>query len=93
MTIKLQMTTRTRFGLSNKAQLNRALLGALAASAPDCDTCLEIQKDLVPNPEGGEYAEAASFPGRTVQRLDAHFKAHWKHEYELVDLSAKRSAP
>ena len=91
MTTKLQMMTRSRFGFSKKAQLNRALLGALAASAPGCEACVEIQKDVLPNPEGAEYVEAASFPGRTVQKLDAHFKSHWKGEYELVDLSGRKN--
>ena len=87
MTAKLQMVTYTRYGFSNKAQLNRALLGAMAASVPECDICVEIQKDVLVNPEGGEYVEAASFPGRTVRKLDAHFRSHWKEDYELVDLS------
>ena len=93
MTATLQMVTRTRFGGTNKAQLNQALLRALAASVPGCDTCVEIQKDVLVNPEGGEYVEAASFPGRTVQKLDAHFKTHWKEDYELVDLSVRKVAP
>jgi len=93
MTAKLQMVMQTRFGGTNKAQLNRALLGALAASVPGCGTCVEIQKDVVVNPEGGEYVEAASFPGRTVQRLDAHFKSHWKNDYELVDLPVTQDRP
>lgn len=38
MAATLQMVTRTRFGGTNKAQLNQALLGALAASGPGCDT-------------------------------------------------------
>lgn len=89
---KMQMLTRTRFGGTNKAQLNRELLGALAASVPGCDMCVEIQKDVMVNPEGGEYVEAASFPGRTVQKLDAHFRTHWKEEYELIDLSQQKPA-
>jgi hypothetical protein len=84
------MVTRSRFGFFNKAQLNPALLGALAESAPRCEVCLEIEKDVLPNAQGAEYVEAASFRGRTVQRLDAHFKSHWKNEYELVDLSGNR---
>ena len=88
MNEKLQMLTRTRFGYSNKAQLSPALLTAVAASGPDCETCFEIQKEL----EGAEFVEAASFPGRTVQKLDAHFKFHWKDGYELVDLSARPRA-
>lgn len=93
MAATLQMVTRTRFGGTNKAQLNQALLGALAASGPGCDTCVEIRKDLLENPEGGEYVEAASFPARTVQKLDAHFRSHWREEYELVDLSARKYVP
>ena len=93
MAATLQMVTRTRFGGTNKAQLNQALLGALAASGPRCDTCVEIRKDLLMNPDGGEYVEAASFPGRTLQKLDAHFRSHWSAEYELVDLSARKYVP
>jgi hypothetical protein len=93
MSTKLQMVTRTRFGGANKAQLNQALIGALAASEAGCDTCVEIRKDLLVNPEGGEYVEAASFPGRTVQKLDAHFRSHWREEYELVDLSVIKRVP
>jgi hypothetical protein len=89
MTAKFVMVTRSRFGFSKKAQLNPELVGALAASAPGCDFCIEIQKDLLATPEGGEYVEAASFPGRTVQKLDAHFKSHWKTDYELVDQAAR----
>jgi len=40
------------------------------------------------NRDGGEYVEAASFPGRTIRTIDAHFKAHWKEDYELVHLSS-----
>ena len=93
MVATLQMVTRTRFGGTNKAQLNQALLGALAASGPGCDTCVEIRKDLLENPEGGEYVEAASFPGTTIQKLDAHFKAHWKDDYRFVDLGAIKASP
>jgi len=89
MTAKFVMVTRSRFGFSKKAQLNPGLIGALAESAPDCEFCVEIQKDLLATPEGGEYVEAASFPGRTVQKLDAHFKSHWKSDYELVDQSGR----
>ncbi len=89
MTAKFVMVTRSRFGFSKKAQLNAGLVGALAVSAPDCELCVEIQNDLLATPEGGEYVEAASFPGRTVQKLDAHFKSHWKNDYELVDQSGR----
>jgi hypothetical protein len=81
------MATRSRFGFSNKAHLNLALLGALAASGAGCEFCAEIHRDVLVNQEGGEYVEAASFPGRTLRTIDAHFKAHWKDNYQLVDLS------
>jgi hypothetical protein len=87
---KMQMVTRKLFGFSNKAQLNGALLEGLRASMPICETCRDIEKELDATPEGGEFTEAASFPGRTVQKLDAHFKYHWKEGYELVDLSGRR---
>jgi len=85
MSATLKMATRSRFGLSNKAHLNLPLLGALAASGTGCEFCAEIQSDVLVNPDGGEYVEAASFPGRTIRKLDAHFKAHWKDDYEMVD--------
>ncbi len=84
MSARLKMATRSRFGFSNNAQLNLALLGELAASGAGCEFCSEIQKDVLVNQEWGEYVEAASFPGRTIRALDAHFKAHWKDDYELV---------
>jgi hypothetical protein len=90
MSTKLQMITRKQFGFSNKAQLNQALIDALAASMPGCETCREIEKEIQSNPEGGEYMEAPSFPGKTVQKLDAHFKYHWKDTYELIDLANGR---
>lgn len=93
MTARLLMTTRARFGYSNTAKLNRALLDALLASTSGCETCREIEKEVDRNSEGGEYVEAASFPGKTIQKLDAHFKSHWKSEYELVDLTGRRLAP
>lgn len=93
MNEKLKMVTRTRFGHSNKATLSPELLTALAASGPDCETCVEIQKELEVGAEGGEFIEAASFPGRTVQKLDAHFKFHWKDGYELVDLALRPASP
>lgn len=89
MNEKLQMTTRARFGAATRAQLNGALLEALAASGRTCETCLEVQTDVSVNPEGGEFVEAASFPARTVQKLDAHFRSHWKDDYERVDLSSR----
>ena len=36
--------------------------------------------------EGGEFIEAASFPGRTVQKLSARFKFHGKEAYDLIVL-------
>ena len=93
MTAKLQMETRRQFGISNRARLNRALVEALRASLADCETCRDIEKEVEALPEGGEFVEAASFPGKTVGKLDAHFKSHWKSEYEMVDLSGRRTAP
>lgn len=87
---RLKMETRRKFGFSNRATLNGALLEALRASMPQCDTCRDIAQDVDTHPEGGEWVEAAAFPGRTVQKLDAHFKFHWKDRYELVDLSGRR---
>jgi len=92
MSKKLQMTTSRQFGFSNGAQLNRALVDALTASMPGCETCREIEKEIQSNSEGAEYIEAPSFPGKTVQKLDAHFKYHWKEEYELIDLVTRRPA-
>jgi len=86
MSAKLQMITRKQFGFSNGARLNRALIDALRASMQGCETCSEIEKEIELDPEGGEYIEAPSFPGKSVQKLDAHFKAHWKENYELIDL-------
>ena len=91
MSPRLQMVTRRQFGFSNGAQLNRALIDALRASKPGCETCREIEEEIQSNDEGGEYLEAPSFPGRTVQKLDAHFKYHWKEDYELVDLVNRRT--
>jgi len=88
MNARLRMATRSRFGFSNKAQLNLPLLGALAASGAGCEFCAEIEKNVLVNRDGGEYVEAASFPGRTIRTIDAHFKAHWKEDYELVHLSS-----
>ena len=81
---RLQMTTLRRFGLSNKARLNPALMEALQASVGTCDVCREIQKEVDAVPEGGEYVEAAGFPGKTIWTLSAHFKVHWKDEYEFL---------
>jgi len=80
---RLQMTTRARFGYSNTAKLNRALVDALQASTSGCEICRDIQKDVDSHPDGGEYVE-------TIQKLDAHFKSHWNAEYELVDLTGRK---
>jgi hypothetical protein len=93
MTAKLQMTTQRRFGRSNMARLNPALVDALHASGPGCEICQDIERDLDCVAEGGEYVEAASFPGKTIQKLDAHFKSHWKDDYQFVDLSAIKAGP
>lgn len=93
MTARLIMTTRRRFGISNRALLNPALVEAIHGSVASCEVCREIEKDLDAIPDGGEFVEAASFPGKTVLKLDAHFRAHWKDEYEMVDVSGRRDAP
>ncbi len=90
MSARLQMTTRARFGASNRAKLNRALVDALLASTSACETCRTISKEVDPHPDGGEYVETAGFPGSTIPKLDAHFKSHWKGDYELVDVSGRR---
>ena len=93
MSARLQMVTRRQFGFANDARLNRALVEALRVSMLGCETCREIEKEIESTPEGGEYTEAPSFPGKTVRKLDAHFKFHWKEDYELIDLVNKRPAP
>lgn len=93
MTMKLRMTTQRRFGRSNLALLNPPLVEALRASGSSCESCRDIAREVDSVPEGGEYVEAASFPGMTVQKLDAHFKSHWKDDYLFVDLSAVQAAP
>ena len=93
MTTKLQMTTQRRSGRSNVARLNPPLVEALRVSGPTCESCRDIAGQVESVPEGGEYVEAASFPGMTVQKLDAHFKSHWKDDYLFVDLSAIKAAP
>jgi len=90
MSATLKMMTRRLFGFSNRAKLNPALVDALKASMPVCETCREIEKEIDSIPEGAEFVECASFPGKTVQKLDAHFKFHWKAEYELLDLSGRK---
>jgi hypothetical protein len=93
MATRFQMVTRRQFGFSNKARLNPALVAALRSEGSICQTCRDIEKEVDAVPEGGDYVEAASFPGKTVQKLDAHFKSHWKDEYELVDLAARKGSP
>ena len=92
MATRYQMVTRRQFGFSNKARLNPALVEALHSEGSICQTCRDIEKEVDAVPEGGDYVEAASFPGKTVQKLDAHFKSHWKDEYELVDLSGRKGS-
>jgi len=84
MPATLRMETRRRFGASAQARLNRELLGSLKDSAASCETCLGIVKDLETDAEGADFTEAPSFPGSTVDRLDAHFRYHWKEAYERV---------
>ena len=84
MSSKLQMTSVRRFGRSNMAQLNPALMNALQASGPGCETCRDIAREVDSNHAGGEYIETAGFPGKTVEKLDAHFKFHWKDDYQFV---------
>ena len=93
MAEKLQLVTRRGFGFVNRARLSRALVSALQASVSSCEACREIEKDVEFLPDGGEYVEAASFPGKTIQKLDAHFKAHWKDDYRFVDLGAIKASP
>lgn len=90
MDAKLQLITRGAFGFPGRAQLNGALMEALAAWTVECETCRLIGTDTEANAEGGEYAPSPSFPGMTIQRLDAHFKSHGKGEYGLVDRSGRR---
>lgn len=92
MPARLQMVTRRLFGFSNRARLNPPLVDALRVSVADCEVCRDIANEVDPVPEGGEFVEATSFPGKTVQKLHAHFKSHWKDEYELVDLSGRKDA-
>jgi hypothetical protein len=86
------MTTRRLFGYSGKGSFNQALLDAIRASRPTCEACRDIEREVDEVPGGAEFTEAASFPGRTLDKLNAHFKAHWKEEYELVDLSGRRTS-
>jgi len=90
MSAPMRMTTRARFGVSNSAKLNRALLDALQASTTSCETCRTILKEVDFQSDGGEYVETAGFPGSTIPKLSAHFKSHWKIDYELVDVSGRK---
>lgn len=83
MSATLQMTSIRRSGRAGMARLNRALVDALHASGPNCETCRDIEREVDSGPEGGEYVEASGFPGTTVQKLDAHFKFHWKDDYQF----------
>ena len=83
MPAPLRMLARRQFGRARRARLNRDLVDAVAASAATCDACREIHADLEKDPEGGEYVEAASFPGATIDKIDAHFRAHWRDAYAL----------
>ena len=85
----LRMTTRRRFGAGTWARLNRELFGALKESAPSCEACRDIAKDLEPDADGADFVEAPSFPNSTVDRLDAHFRYHWKDAYERVDTTGR----
>ena len=50
MNASKRMVLLLQGGLSKKAQLNQALVGALNASAGDCDTCLSISREIDANP-------------------------------------------
>jgi hypothetical protein len=89
MTATLVMVTRRGFGLQGKAHLNRGLMDALRASGELCERCREIQKGIDAIPEGGDFVEAPSFPGMTVQSLDVHFRFHWKSAYELTAIPTR----
>jgi hypothetical protein len=93
MDAKLQLTAQRRFGRAGMARLNPALVEALHASGTGCETCHDIEREVDAVPEGGEFTEAASFPGKTIQKLDAHFRTHWKDDYRFVDLGAIKAAP
>lgn len=86
----LRMLTRSTFGVPSRALLNPGLMAALRTSMPDCDACREIEMMVESTSEGGEYVESASFRGMSVSKLDAHFRAHWKQDYELVIIPGTR---
>jgi hypothetical protein len=83
MAATLQMLARRQFGHARRARLNRELVDAVVASAATCDACREINADLEKDPEGGDFVEAASFPGATIDKIDAHFRFHWKDAYAI----------
>ena len=86
MPATLRMETHRRFGAGAKARLNRELLGSVKESSASCETCLDIVKDLEADADGAgaDFTEAPSFPGSTVDKLDMHFRFHWKEAYERV---------
>lgn len=92
MSNKFQMVTCRQFGFSNGAKLNPALVDAIKASMPACETCRGIEKEIEMTAEGAEYLESPGFPGWNISKLDAHFKSHWKDAYELVDLARRPGA-
>ena len=83
--MKFQMTAQGRFGMARSARLNRELVDAVHLSQETCETCREIEKDFDSTPDGADFVESYSFPSGTVAKLDAHFKSHWKAEYELIE--------
>jgi hypothetical protein len=85
--MKFRMSIQGRFGQARRARLNRELVEAVVASQTACEACHEIHKDLDATADGAEFVESLSFPGNTVHKLDAHFKSHWKAEYEVVEAS------
>ena len=82
MPATLLMRARRQFGAANRARLNRELVDAVIASAASRETCGDIKADLETDAEGGDFVEATSFPGSTIDRLNAHFRFHWKDDYE-----------
>lgn len=84
MSAQLRMVARRSFGVPARALLNKDLMSALKSSGEGCERCRDIEKDVDPTHEGGEYVESASFPGTSVHKLDAHFRTHWKETYEFV---------
>jgi hypothetical protein len=90
MPATLQMLSRQAFGYAKRVRLNAPLLEAVRGSAASCELCHEIERDVEPSGEGGgDFVEAATFPGRSISKLDAHFRYHWKEAYALVDSSGR----